>query len=78
MLRVFDEILKRPKIRLKRLDDYLFIFFIMELPSLRHCVNNSHTISKSPKVKDLSYSILKRCIGYLGSMDPKLKVDTMS
>ncbi|QGN13480.1 putative E3 ubiquitin-protein ligase HUL4 [Kluyveromyces marxianus] len=78
MLRVFDEILKRPKIRLKRLDDYLFIFFIMELPSLRHCVNNSHTISKSPKVKDLSYSILKRCIGYLGSMDPKLKVKLTS
>lgn len=74
ILRVFNEVLKRPKILMDKWEHYLFIFFILEVPSLRQCINNSTTISRTPKIKTLSYEILKRCIGYLGSMNSKVSV----
>ncbi|CDO95110.1 unnamed protein product [Kluyveromyces dobzhanskii CBS 2104] len=72
ILRVFDSILKRPKIRLAKWEHYLFIFFILEVPSLRQCINNNNTLARTPKLKTLSYEIIKHCIGYLGSMESKV------
>lgn len=78
LLHLLEQLLKRPKTKISNFTDFTFIFFIMESPCLRQCLTDGSQFSSNPKMKKLSYNILKKCIGYLGCMESATKQEYTS